>query len=136
MDVQQQLFATYPGQVKSLGAWGGDFVLATAPDPAEDPFWREYAGSIGRFAETEFAQPNIDIEVFSVITLAASFLWPVWARSHSQSEAERKMLAHRFAHEMVRLSMYGTLKSERLPKIVAQLESASPPPPPRLRAVR
>ena len=37
--VQQQLFATYPGQVKSLGAWGGDFVLATAPDPAEALAW-------------------------------------------------------------------------------------------------
>jgi mevalonate kinase len=37
--VQQQLFASYPGQVKSLGAWGGDFVLATAPDPAEALAW-------------------------------------------------------------------------------------------------
>lgn len=110
--------------------------VLSAPDPAEDMFWREYAGSIGRFATTELAEPNIDIEVFSVITLAASFLWPVWARSHSQSEAERKALAHRFAHEMVRLSMYGTLKSERLPQIAAQLESASPPPPPRLSPVR
>lgn len=27
--VKQRLFADYPGQVKSLGAWGGDFVLAT-----------------------------------------------------------------------------------------------------------
>jgi mevalonate kinase len=37
--VQQQLFASYPGQVKSLGAWGGDFVLATAPDPTEALTW-------------------------------------------------------------------------------------------------
>ena len=27
--VQQQLFADYTGQTKSLGAWGGDFILAT-----------------------------------------------------------------------------------------------------------
>ncbi len=27
--VQQELFADYPGQIKSLGAWGGDFILAT-----------------------------------------------------------------------------------------------------------
>ncbi len=108
--------------------------VLSAPDPAEDPFWREYAGSIGRFASTDFAEPNIDVEVFSVITLAANFLWPVWARSHSQSDDERKALAHRFAQEMVRLSMYGTLKSEKLPQVAAQLEGASPPP--RLRAVR
>ncbi len=110
--------------------------VLSAPDPSQDPFWREYAGSIGRFAATELAQPNIDIEVFSVITLAANFLWPVWARSHSQSEYERKALAHRFAQEMVRLSMYGSLKPEKLPQVVAQLEGASPPPKPRLLVVR
>ena len=27
--VQQELFADYSGQIKSLGAWGGDFILAT-----------------------------------------------------------------------------------------------------------
>lgn len=37
--VQQQLFAGYPGQVKSLGAWGGDFVLSTAADVAEARQW-------------------------------------------------------------------------------------------------
>lgn len=110
--------------------------VLSAPDPSEDPFWREYAGSIGRFAETDLAEPNIDVEVFSVITLAANFLWPVWARSHSQSDKEREVLAHRFAQEVVRLCMYGTLKSEKLPQVAAQLENASPPPPPRLRAVR
>jgi AcrR family transcriptional regulator len=110
--------------------------VLSAPDPAQDPFWREYAGSLGRFAATELAQPNIDVEVFSVITLAANFLWPVWARSHSQSVKERKALAHRFAQEMVRLSMYGTLQPAKLPHVAAQLEGASPPPPPRLRAVR
>lgn len=28
--VKQKLFADYPGTVKSLGAWGGDFILVTA----------------------------------------------------------------------------------------------------------
>lgn len=104
--------------------------VLSAPDPTADPFWREYAGSIGRFAQTDLAEPNIDVEVFSVITLTANFLWPVWARSHSQSSEERKALAHRFAHEVVRLCMYGTLKSAKLPHVAAQLESAAPPPPP------
>ena len=30
--VKQQLFPDYFGMVKSLGAWGGDFVLATGDD--------------------------------------------------------------------------------------------------------
>ncbi|HNV99432.1 MAG TPA: GYDIA family GHMP kinase [Chitinophagales bacterium] len=29
--IKTQLFADFPGSVKSLGAWGGDFVLAAAP---------------------------------------------------------------------------------------------------------
>jgi AcrR family transcriptional regulator len=109
-------------------------VLAS-PDPTQDPFWREYAGSLSRFAQTELAEPNIDVEVFSVITLAATFLWPVWAQSHSHNKADRRALAHRLTQEMVRLCMYGTLKAEKLPHVAAQLDNASPPPPPRLRLV-
>jgi AcrR family transcriptional regulator len=107
--------------------------ILASPDPTSDPFWREYAGSIGRFGQTELAQPNIDIEVWSVISLAANFIWPVWAQSHSQSTAERNTLAHRFAKEMLRLSMYGTLRSEKLPQVAAMLSGSTPPPPPNLR---
>jgi len=31
--VQQSRFTGFPGQTKSLGAWGGDFVMAAAPEP-------------------------------------------------------------------------------------------------------
>ena len=31
--VQEQLFPDYWGAIKSLGAWGGDFVLATSERP-------------------------------------------------------------------------------------------------------
>ena len=33
--VQAERFADFPGTVKSLGAWGGDFVLVLSPWPAE-----------------------------------------------------------------------------------------------------
>lgn len=96
----------------------------SSPDPASDRFWQEYAGSIGRFAKTDLAQPNIDVEVFSVITLAGNFLWPVWA--HSQSNVECRFLAHRFAQEMMRVSMYGSMNPIRYPEIAAQLEGDTP----------
>jgi AcrR family transcriptional regulator len=107
--------------------------ILASPDPSADPFWREYAGSIGRFSQTDMAQDNIDIEVWSVISLAANFIWPVWAQSHAQSTAERNALARRFAREMLRLSMYGTLRSEKVPQVAAMLSGRNPPPPPRLR---
>jgi AcrR family transcriptional regulator len=99
--------------------------ILSAPDPSSDPFWREYAGSIGRFAETELAQPGIDVEVFSILTLAGHFLWPVWARSHSHGDNERAKLAHRFAREMLRLSLHGTLRPEKVPEVAARLDAES-----------
>lgn len=101
--------------------------LLSMADPARDPFWREYAGSIGRFAQTELAEPGIDVEVFSVMTLAGYFLWPVWARAHSQDDEERRALAQRFVREMLRLSLYGTLNEDALPQIVAQLPPEARP---------
>ena len=95
--------------------------ILSLPDPAQDPFWREYAGSIERFTKTSLAKPGIDVEVFSVITLAGSFLWPVWARSHSHDDKERKELGNRFVREMLRLSLHGTLNSERVPHVVDRL---------------
>lgn len=32
MPVQQEYFADFPGQLKSLGAWGGDFIWAVSPE--------------------------------------------------------------------------------------------------------
>ena len=107
--------------------------VLSSPDPASDPFWKEYQGSQARFATTELAQPGVDTEVLSVIMLAGAFLWPVWARSHAGSETERRGLARRFAQECLRISMYGSLRSERFPEIAERLK---PPPakPPRRAA--
>ena len=100
--------------------------VLSMPDPAADPFWREYAGSIARFARTELAEPGVDAEAWSIISLAGNFLWPVWAHSHSQDGAERHALAKRFAHEMLRLSMYGTINAAKFPRIAAQLADEAP----------
>lgn len=36
--IQQSIFADYFGQIKSLGAWGGDFILATGNENTPDYF--------------------------------------------------------------------------------------------------
>jgi AcrR family transcriptional regulator len=96
--------------------------LLSSPDPSSDPFWREYEGSIARFAQTEMAEPNLDSEVLAVTMLAGAFLWPVWARRRAADVEERQQLAHRFVQECLRLSMYGSLKCEHFPEIAARLE--------------
>ncbi len=99
-------------------------VLAS-PDPANDPFWREYCGSFARFAATDLAEPDIDVEVVAIMTLAGGFFWPIWARAHDATGKERGRLARRFADEVLRLSMYGTMRAEAFPAIVQRLRKQS-----------
>ena len=99
--------------------------LLGMPDPSSDPFWREYAGSIGRFAQTPLAEPDIDVEAWSIISLAGNFLWPIWARAHSQSEEERLALAGRFTREMLRLSLRGSLDEAHNADVAAWLEKGT-----------
>ncbi|MEZ5737221.1 MAG: TetR/AcrR family transcriptional regulator [Novosphingobium sp.] len=95
--------------------------LLASPDPAADPFWREYCGSLGRFAATEMAEPGVDAEVLAVMNLAGTFLWPVWARAHEENPRARSRLARRFANECLRLSLYGSMRAPAFPEIVERL---------------
>jgi len=103
------------------------FELLSSKRPDSDPFWQQYVSKFERFAKTDLAQPGIDAEVASVITLACAFLWPVWARAHSRSEKERQRMAKRFTREMLRFSLHGTLRAQKYPQLVAQV-TARPEP--------
>lgn len=102
--------------------------VLSSPDPASDPFWKEYEGSVARFAQSDLAQQDLDPEVSSVIMLAGAFLWPVWARAHAKNGRGLRQLAHRFAQECLRMSMYGTLRPERYPEIAERLRSSEDTP--------
>ncbi len=103
--------------------------LLASPDPGADLFWREYQGSLERYARTDLAAPGIDSEVFAVLMLAGTFLWPIWAgartRNGPDSEEEQASLARRFSRETLRLCMYGSMRPEKFPQVAAQL--AAPP---------
>ena len=96
--------------------------LLASPDPSADPFWREYEGSMERFAQTDLAREKIDVEALAVLMLSGAFLWPVWGRSHARNEAERKVLAQRFTRESLRLCMFGSMKPEKFPELARRLQ--------------
>ena len=102
--------------------------VLSSPDPTSDPFWKEYEGSMTRFARTKLAQDNIDTEVLSIIMLAGMFLWPVWAWARGKGNKDRRRLAYRFVQECLRLCMYGSLRPEHYPRIAERLKSANGPP--------
>lgn len=97
------------------------FEVLSSSRPASDPFWREYEAKLKTFAATEYAQEDIDVEVLSVIIIASSFIWPVWARAHARSGKERKQMAQRFTRELLRLSLHGTLCREKYADLIAHV---------------
>jgi AcrR family transcriptional regulator len=97
------------------------FELLSSRRPASDPFWRQYESNFELFAKTELAQPGIDAEVASVLILVGSFLWPVWVRAHTRSAKERREMGERFAREIIRMCLHGTLRPEKYPELDAAL---------------
>lgn len=95
------------------------FELLSSRRPAHDLFWRQYESKFAQFAKTEFAQPGIDVEVLSVLILAGSFIWPVWARAHTRTAIERRDMAARFSREILRLCLHGTIRPDKYDELVA-----------------
>jgi len=120
IEVVQERLAAFAMENPALGrVWL--FEVLSSNRPANDPFWRQYASSFERFAKTKLAQPGIDVEVLSVLFLAGTFIWPVWARAHARSAKERQEMAERFTREVLRLTLHGTLRPEKYPDLAARL---------------
>lgn len=98
-------------------------VLASA-DPSQDPFWREYSGRFGQFAATTLAEPGIDVEVLSVVNLAGVFFWPILVRAHAADDEQRSELTRRYGREILRLSLYGTMRSDAFPELAERVRKS------------
>jgi AcrR family transcriptional regulator len=97
------------------------FEVLSSTRPANDIFWRQYSSSFERFAATSLAQPGMDVEVLSVLFLAGHFIWPVFARAHTRSTKDRQQMAARFHHEVLRLTLHGTLRPEKFKALEARV---------------
>jgi len=120
VEAVQERLATFAMENPALGrVWL--FEVLSSSRPSNDPFWRQYASSFERFAKTKLAQPGIDVEVLSVLFLAGTFIWPVWARAHARSAKERQQMSERFTREVLRLTLHGTLRPEKYPELAERL---------------
>ena len=100
------------------------FEVLSSSRPASDQFWNDYRAHFERFAQSDMAQPDIDAEVHSVMMLISTFLWPVFGRAHARTAKERQQMAKRYSHEMLRLSLYGTMRPEKFPELDAKMRKA------------
>jgi AcrR family transcriptional regulator len=99
------------------------FEVLSSPRPANDRFWQQYASNLEHFVKTEFAQAGVDAEVVSVLTLAGTFLWPVWAHAQTRTTTQRQEMAKRFSRELLRLCLHGNLRPEKYPDLNAYVSS-------------
>lgn len=88
------------------------FEVLSSSQPASDPFWNRFRTNIDNFVNSEFALPDVDGEVHSVLMLVGVFLWPVWARSQAHTESERLQMAQRFSKEVMRMNLNGTMRKD------------------------
>jgi AcrR family transcriptional regulator len=72
--------------------------LLAAPDPMQDPFWRDYSAAMAQAGTGD----GIDREVASVAMLAGAFLWPVLGRG--ATVVDNDAAARRFAREWLRIA--------------------------------
>jgi len=97
--------------------------IISTPDPSKDRFWREYYGRSLRFQQTPVPAQDMDPEVLAVITLAGTFLWPMWARAKSGTGANLQRHADRYVREFFRLMIHGSLRPEYAHDADAELQA-------------
>jgi AcrR family transcriptional regulator len=108
------------------------FEVLARNDVSSDPLWRTLRDSIERFSPSKFGREGVDADVLAVMTFGAYFLWPLLVKADKLSPKERKRMAVRVSNEMMRNSLYGSLRPETVPSLVdavrkakAQLEGGS-----------
>jgi AcrR family transcriptional regulator len=84
--------------------------------------WSEYTGSLSRLAGSSKSQDGIDAEMLGVIGMTSALVWSLMARQRSQDEASAHAETERFATELKRLFLFGALRPEAWPELVAEFE--------------
>ena len=69
----------------------------------------EYVHQLQKFVDEGYGRRDMDVEVFAFITLVSSLLWPIWVGAHSEGAESREKMRQRFADEMMRLVLFGSL---------------------------
>ncbi|MDG0980450.1 MAG: TetR/AcrR family transcriptional regulator [Halieaceae bacterium] len=91
-------------------------------DQSKDRFWKAFVSHMEKFAESDIAEKNIDVEVHSFIMLVSTFLWPLWCNAQNLSPRKRKELQVRFRNEVLRMEMYGIIDERKIVEKRKQLQ--------------
>lgn len=79
-----------------------------------DVFWEKFRSHMLTFAESDIAEPDIDVDVHSFIMLVSIMMWPLWSQAASASPKKRKELSERFIREVIRMEVHGIVKADKV----------------------
>lgn len=98
------------------------FEVLSSENPSDDQFFRQFKESTQELSESTSAKPGIDVEALSVMMLAGYFVWPLWVDAHANTKRQRREMADRMRHEVVRLLLNGVLEGSDFPHLQRSLE--------------
>lgn len=98
--------------------------MLSNPDAGPKSNWIAFVDTLRTFTATDKAQPGIDPEMLARILLAAPLVWSLWANQGAGDVAAREV--GRFAREIKRLLLFGVMRPEAWPEMVAEVAAAPP----------
>jgi AcrR family transcriptional regulator len=84
--------------------------------------WEEYVGGLERLAKSGRGQAGIDAEMLGVIGMTSAMVWSLMASERNPTEEAAQAETLRFARELKRLFLFGALRPEGWPELVAELQ--------------
>lgn len=97
-------------------------MLAGIPHPRAE-LWEGYVERVRALAASAGAQPDADGDMLAVILLGATMLWSLRVQSGGASAAATR----RYLRELKRLMLYGVIRPDRHPDVVAAVRGDERP---------
>ena len=103
--------------------WIHDILNSRDGSPSES--WNTFIARLEAFTKSGGTRDGIDAEMLGRILLGAPLVWSLWANRKAEAEEERRRLVRRFGREIKRLLLFGVMKPEAWPAMVAELKAAA-----------
>jgi len=96
----------------------------TRPDGAPSESWKSFVATLEAFTQSGKTQAGIDAEMLGRILLGAPLVWSIWAHETAGDAGDRRRAVRRFGREIKRLLLFGVMKPEEWPAMVAEVATA------------
>ncbi|MFQ5416838.1 MAG: TetR/AcrR family transcriptional regulator [Myxococcota bacterium] len=88
-----------------------------------DEGWSRYVRELRRLADSPRTQDGIDPEMLGHVLTAAAHVWSLRVRALAEDDTHVHALTERFIRELTRLMLFGVMRPEAWPAMVASLAS-------------